>query len=529
MNEEHAALVALLRTRPLGLNWRKLTDEVLEYGSAAAVWDYHHPPQLIPSPETDAALESARTDLEAWERAGLRFISALDKEFPQRLLDIWETPPFLFAQGRVAPEDLGLSVVGSRKASAYGLDMARGIATYLAGQGLTVISGLAAGIDAAAHSAAIAASGRTVAFIATGVTRNYPQENRELQAQIVDDGLVLSQFWPDAPPRKQHFLMRNALMSGYGLATIVVEAGETSGARAQARMAVEHGRPVILTNLVIEKNEWARALVGRPGVSVVSGVREIGPIVERILSEPQRMDEALRLPDSPVSNAAALAQLRDSLVESAGGYLRNILHVPDVTCEICAKPVGGYRLCGRCQWNYASRTDIADRVGSMIYAFDGQQSGRLMYGYKAAYARPSHVQTVTSLAVLGIREHRQCVDRLLGATVTRWATVPSLRKPGTEHAFRTILTGKIKAGSEIEVVAAPREKIQSPREVTPTNYVIRTEVPEDAHVMVLDDTWVGGGHTQSVAAALKLAGAGKVSRDMKNCPVAVMKTARWWP
>lgn len=296
MNDEHVALVALLRSRPERLSWRKLTDEVLQYGSAVAVWDHYNPLQLIPSSEAEAALEAARADLQAWERDGLNFVGVLDKEFPQRLLDIWETPPFLFAQGRLGGEDdLGLSVVGSRKATPYGLDMARGIATYLAEKRLTVISGLAAGIDAAAHTAAIAASGRTVAFIATGVRKSYPAENRELQAQIMDDGLVLSQFWPDAPPRKPHFLMRNALMSGYGVATIVVEAGEMSGARAQARMAVEHGRPVILTNLVVERNQWARALAERPNVWVVSGVRDIGPIVDDILSAPHRVDEALRL------------------------------------------------------------------------------------------------------------------------------------------------------------------------------------------------------------------------------------------
>ncbi|WP_179476210.1 DNA-processing protein DprA [Mycolicibacterium vinylchloridicum] len=295
MNEEHAALVALLRTRPEGLNWRRLTDEVLKYGSATAAWDYFNPLQLLPSANADEALAVARADLEAWERAGLTFLSAVDKEFPQRLLDIWETPPFLFAQGRLEAEDLGLSVVGSREASPAGIDMARGIATYLAEQRLTVISGLAAGIDAAAHTAAIAASGRTVAFIATGVMKSYPAANRALQAKIVDTGLVLSQFWPDAPPQKHQFLMRNALMSGYGLATIVVEAGEQSGARAQARMAVEHGRPVILTSLVVERNQWARDMTERPGVSVISHVREIGPIVDRILSGPQRVDEALRL------------------------------------------------------------------------------------------------------------------------------------------------------------------------------------------------------------------------------------------
>lgn len=219
-----------------------------------------------------------------------------------------------------------------------------------------------------------------------------------------------------------------------------------------------------------------------------------------------------------MSNSAALAQLRESLKANAGGYLRNVLHLPEVTCELCARPISGNRFCDRCQWNYVSRSDIADRVGSMIYGFDGAQSGRLMYGYKAAYTRPSHVQTVTSLAVLGIREHRQCVDRLLGIRATRWAAVPSLRNIGVEHPLRTILTGKIAAGSEITVTAAPREAIQSPRDVTPTNYIVTTEVPPGAHVMVIDDTWVAGGHAQSVAAALKLAGARRVS---------VLTVARW--
>jgi DNA processing protein len=296
MNQEHAALIALLRTRPNGLSWRKLTEQVLEFGSACAVWDFFNPPQLIPSPNAEAALNEANTDLEAWVHASLRFISVLDKEFPQRLLDIVETPPFLFAQGAVEADDAGLSVVGSRKASPRGIEMATNIAKYLVGEGLTVISGLAAGIDAAAHRAALDGGGRTVAFIGTGSLRSYPAENRDLHTAIIDsgNGLVLSQFLPEAPPRKQNFLMRNALMSGYGLATIVVEAGETSGARAQARMAVEHGRPVILSDLVVERNTWAQVLTQRSGVYVVSGWREIGPIVNRIQSEPERTDEALR-------------------------------------------------------------------------------------------------------------------------------------------------------------------------------------------------------------------------------------------
>lgn len=101
-------------------------------------------------------------------------------------------------------------------------------------------------------------------------------------------------FWPDAPPQRHSFPMRNALMSGYGLATIVVEAGETSGARIQARLAVQHGRPVILSDIVVARNEWARDLMLRPGVHMVSSLKELDPIMDDIQSEPQRTDEALR-------------------------------------------------------------------------------------------------------------------------------------------------------------------------------------------------------------------------------------------
>ncbi len=104
--------------------------------------------------------------------------------------------------------------------------------------GITVISGLAAGIDTAAHVAALDAGGRTVAVLGTGINRVYPAANRELQERIACEGLVLSQFWPDAAATKKSFPLRNATMSGYGRVTIVGEAGETSGARIQARVCV---------------------------------------------------------------------------------------------------------------------------------------------------------------------------------------------------------------------------------------------------------------------------------------------------
>lgn len=121
-----------------------------------------------------------------------------------------------------------------------------------------------------------------MAFIGTGIRQYYPSKNRELQDQIARRGLVLSQFWPDAPPRKHHFPMRNAAMSGYGLATVVVEAGEFSGARIQARVAVEHGRPVILSDLVVERTKWGKDLLRRPDVFTADSVGQVMDVLGQL-------------------------------------------------------------------------------------------------------------------------------------------------------------------------------------------------------------------------------------------------------
>jgi DNA processing protein len=282
--DEHAALVALLRAQPDGLSWSEIAAELLEVGSAIAVWDRHAPaPALINLPD-EITPDSVAEDMRSWQAHGYRLLSVLDDEYPVRLRGVHQAPPIIFTLGSVIADDPAVSVVGSRKASAGGLAMAADLARALTARQMTVIAGLARGIDTAAHRAALDADGRTVAVIGTGIGRVYPAENRGLQSEIADRGLVLSQFWPDAPPQKHTFLMRNATMSGYGLATVVVEAGEMSGARAQARMAVEHGRQVILTDQVVVRNQWAQRLVGRPGVHVANSVDDVMHIVEQVVA-----------------------------------------------------------------------------------------------------------------------------------------------------------------------------------------------------------------------------------------------------
>jgi DNA processing protein len=281
--EQVSALVALMRRRPDGLSWPDIAIEAMEAGSAVDVWRQHVPEALIEAPG-EVTPTSVADDVQAWAAAGLHMMPITDPRYPERLKGVHQAPPLIFVKGKLLADDMGICVVGSRNASERGRGFAADIARELAGREISVVSGLARGIDTAAHRAALDAGGRTVAVIGTGITRAYPAENAALQDQIATRGLLLSQFWPDAPPQKHAFLQRNATMSGYALATVVVEAGETSGARAQARMAVEHGRQVILTDQVVNGNEWARALVGRAGVHTAGSVAAVMNTVEDIVN-----------------------------------------------------------------------------------------------------------------------------------------------------------------------------------------------------------------------------------------------------
>ena len=279
--------MALLRNgkRP----WQLYADLVEEAGSAVSVLDDESErddaqSSLYPADSADLLTE-ARTAIEAWEAAGLRLLTVLDADYPDNLRAVHDRPPVIFIAGRLQPNDRrSVAVVGARTPSARGVAAAGTIARHLVGRGYTVASGLAAGIDTAAHTAALGAGGRTVAVIGTGLNRSYPPENVALQRRIASECAVISQFWPDAPPSRRSFPMRNAVMSGLALATVVVDATHTSGSRMQARLALAHGRPVFLPRSLAEEQAWARDLAARPGVHIVDRASEITAAIERLTS-----------------------------------------------------------------------------------------------------------------------------------------------------------------------------------------------------------------------------------------------------
>lgn len=295
VDDEVLALVALLRHTEARKSWRAVVNEVREVG-ALDVLHREHPQTLLDPDPVAPLLKAAEQDLQAWSDLA-RVLTLFDDDFPPQLREVHDVPPLLFARGRLAAHgeaERGACIVGSRKASPAALRFASDVATALVSMRTAVVSGLAEGIDTAAHQAALEAGGRTVAVIGTGIDQVYPAANRPLQQRIEREGLVLSQFWPGSGPTRSSFPMRNATMSAYGMCTLIVAAGEQSGARIQARHAVAHGRPLILTRNVATSTEWGRELARSAyDVQVVSDVDAAIAAIGGVLERPRRLDDLL--------------------------------------------------------------------------------------------------------------------------------------------------------------------------------------------------------------------------------------------
>lgn len=283
---ERASLIALLRigSQP----WSVYTDLVEERGSALSVFRAElmsrRPQASLFDDDSADLLGRADADIREWSTRGMTLLTILDSAYPENLRAVHDRPPFILVSGRLERSDSrSVALVGARMASSRGLVQARAIAEHLVATGYVVASGLAAGIDTAGHTATLAAGGRTIAVIGTGLDRFYPPENRELQRRIAKQCAVISQFWPDSPPNRRSFPMRNAVMSGLALATVVVEASHTSGSRMQARLALAQGRPVFLLESLLDQ-DWARQCAALPGAHVVRRPSDITTVVERLTS-----------------------------------------------------------------------------------------------------------------------------------------------------------------------------------------------------------------------------------------------------
>lgn len=203
-------------------------------------------PETIQELQDSSILDKANAEIERLEKLGAEVITLDDEEYPELLREIHDPPIALYVRGNLkqACERPCLAVVGSRRCSTYGVNVAESLSRDLAAHGLTIISGLARGIDAAAHRGALEANGLTVAVVGTGLETTYPKEHKKLEEQVIAHGAVVSEFPLGTPPLPQNFPYRNRILSGLCFGVLIIEASEHSGSLITARLAYEQGREV---------------------------------------------------------------------------------------------------------------------------------------------------------------------------------------------------------------------------------------------------------------------------------------------
>jgi DNA processing protein len=279
---------------------------------------------------------------------GIQVLTWEDALYPTRLKEIDQAPPVLYVRGALINEDAwAVAVVGTRRVSAYGRQVAEELAAYLANNGVTVISGLARGVDAISHQSALKAGGRTIAVLGCGVDRIYPPEHTQLAARVITSGALLSDYAPGTPPDAANFPPRNRIISGMSMATVVVEAGETSGALITAQFAVDQGREVFAVpgNILAAQSKGTNRLIAQGAHPMLSGrdlldvlnlrrvteqreVRKILPgneIEAKLLSvlthEPLHMDDIRNQTGLPIERVSATLVMMElkGLVRQVGG------------------------------------------------------------------------------------------------------------------------------------------------------------------------------------------------------------------
>ncbi|WP_447974150.1 DNA-processing protein DprA [Nitrospira sp. Kam-Ns4a] len=228
--------------------------------------------------EPDEGVRGAiERELRELDRGGWSVLTWLDEAYPARLRTIPDPPPLLYVSGRLTPEDRhAVAIVGSRRPSAAGRLLTEELSRDLAALGFTIVSGLARGIDGAAHRGALAGGGRTVAVLGCGIDRTYPPEHRALRERIEASGAVVTEFSVGAPPHAYHFPRRNRIISGLSLGVVVTEAAAGSGSLVTARLAADQGREVFAVPGFprMEQSRGTNGLI-KQGAKLVETVEDI--------------------------------------------------------------------------------------------------------------------------------------------------------------------------------------------------------------------------------------------------------------
>ena len=237
-------------------------------------------------------MREAEKELKMAQHAGITILWQESDSYPTLLKTIPDPPVVLYVKGELQAEDACIALVGSRKATTYGLNVTQTLARDLSKAGLTVVSGLARGIDARAHSVVIQEKGRTIGVLGSGIDVIYPSEHRSLADRIAKSGALVSEFPMGTPPNRENFPVRNRIISGLSLAVVVVEASRKSGSLITARMAMEQGRDVLAVpgNVFNESSQGCHALI-KDGAILAESWKDV------IAELPEQVTEKLILSD----------------------------------------------------------------------------------------------------------------------------------------------------------------------------------------------------------------------------------------
>jgi len=261
--------------------FRELRHDDAAHGPASGflelLWSVCRRDTAAPLSMVSELMAAAAAALEIGERRGIIAIPLFDERYPPLLACINDPPPVLWAKGDF--ETLAkpaVAVIGSRAASPYALQVGTRIAAELAERGIVVVSGLARGVDSAAHRGCLEARGPTAAVLGCGLDRVYPPEHTDLASEIAERGILLAELAPGAAPLSEHFPLRNRIISGLSLATVVVEASEHSGSLITARCALEQGRDVMAVpgSVLTGRNRGSHALL-KDGARIVETADDI--------------------------------------------------------------------------------------------------------------------------------------------------------------------------------------------------------------------------------------------------------------
>lgn len=285
---------------------------------------------------------SLEDELARVERMGASVITWEDDRYPPRLLEIHNAPPVLYVRGEILPQDeWAVAVVGTRSGTGYGRQMVAEIAGNLGRSGITVVSGLARGIDSLAHRAALRAGGRTIAVLGSGIDIIYPSEHRDLASKITERGAVVTEYPLGTKPEAGNFPPRNRIISGLSLGTLVVEAGKRSGALITADYALEQGREVFALpgSATSGKSEGTNRLIQEGAAKLVLSVQDV--LEELNLTLVERHQEVRMLVPEDEREASILKHVSTEPIHVDDIGQRTSLAISEVTSTLALMELKG--------------------------------------------------------------------------------------------------------------------------------------------------------------------------------------------